>query len=139
MNSRVTHAGGIVFRGTTPNIEILLVTAKRNRRAWIFPKGHVEKCETLEETAVREVEEEAGVVGDIVAAIGPPVEFDGPTEHVSVQYFLIRMVKETSETDGRKKRWVPFEDAERLLTYDNTRALMPYVRAHREKHSLHGA
>jgi len=128
----VTHAGGIVYRGTEPNLEILLVSAKRNPRAWIFPKGHIEADETLEEAALREVEEEAGVVGEIVASIGPPVEFDAPTEHVRVQYFLIRMVTETPETDGRKKRWVPFDDAERLLTYDNTRNLMTYVREHRE-------
>jgi 8-oxo-dGTP pyrophosphatase MutT (NUDIX family) len=135
----VTHAGGIVYRAKGSDFEILLVTAKGNPSAWIFPKGHIEAGETAEQAALREVEEEAGVVGELVGPVGPPIEFDTPAEHVRVQYFLVRMQKESPDTDGRDKRWVPFDDAEGMLAYDNTRGLVREARMVREGHRLHGA
>ncbi len=47
--------GGLVFN---ENEEVLFI--KRNGK-WDLPKGGVEKNETMEETAIREVEEETGV------------------------------------------------------------------------------
>jgi mutator protein MutT len=125
----VTHAGGIVYRLKERDVEILLVSAKRDPGAWIFPKGHIEAGETPEQAAIREVHEEAGVVGDLVGAVGAPIEFDTPRERVRVQYFLICMTNESPETDGRAKRWVAIDEADRLLTYDNTRGLVRDARA----------
>ena len=34
---------------------------KTGKGTWALPGGHVENCETLEETAIREVEEEVGI------------------------------------------------------------------------------
>ena len=135
----MTHAGGIVYRKKGSNFEILLVTAKRNPSAWIFPKGHIEAGETPEQAALREVEEEAGVVGDMVGPVGRPIKFDTPVERVSVQYFLVRMRKESRETDGRDKRWVRFDDAAAMLTYDNLRGLVRAAKAVREGRRRHDA
>lgn len=135
----MTHAGGIVYRKKGSDFEILLVTAKRNPRAWIFPKGHIEDGETPEQAALREVEEEAGVVGELVGPVGRPIKFDTPVERVRVQYFLVRMRKESPETDGRDKRWVPFDEAAGLLTYDNLRGLVRAAKAVREGRRSHGA
>src|SRR5262245_15163023 len=51
-------AGGIVQRDG----ELLLVKVKnlKGQVVWTFPKGHIEKGETLEQTAEREVLEETG-------------------------------------------------------------------------------
>jgi 8-oxo-dGTP pyrophosphatase MutT (NUDIX family) len=51
------------MRAETP--EFLLVTSRRRPKQWVYPKGHVEDGERPEETAVREVEEEAGVLARI--------------------------------------------------------------------------
>ena len=51
----VTAAGGMVFNDKK---EILFIY--RNKR-WDLPKGKIEKGETLEESAIREVEEETGI------------------------------------------------------------------------------
>lgn len=57
-------AGGIVIFGNT----ILLL--KKYNGDWVLPKGKVELNETLEETAVREVYEEASVKVKVISYIG---------------------------------------------------------------------
>lgn len=52
--------GGIVYRKFHGNTEILLIKHIKSGY-WSFPKGHVEKGETEEETAVREIKEETGI------------------------------------------------------------------------------
>ncbi len=53
-------AGAVVFyRGHDNKIEYLLL--QRREKSWGFPKGMIEKGEKLEETALRETREEAGL------------------------------------------------------------------------------
>lgn len=54
-------AGGVVFRIKNNQLEFLLLQDVKGR--WSIPKGHVESGETLEQTAVREIGEETGLVG----------------------------------------------------------------------------
>ena len=54
-------AGGIVFCRQDENIYIVLV--QREDGSWVLPKGHKENDDkTLEETAIREVSEETGLL-----------------------------------------------------------------------------
>ena len=64
------RAGGIVFRNENNQIEFLLVTSNSNRNRWIIPAGHVEAGESYQETALREVAEEAGVEAAIFSTLG---------------------------------------------------------------------
>lgn len=52
--------GAVVFRKINDEYRFLLIKNKRSNN-WGFPKGHMEKGETREQTAVREVLEETGV------------------------------------------------------------------------------
>ena len=54
-------AGGVVFRIKNGALEFLLLQDVKGR--WSIPKGHVESGETLEQTAVREIGEETGLMG----------------------------------------------------------------------------
>jgi 8-oxo-dGTP pyrophosphatase MutT (NUDIX family) len=117
-----------VFRRNDGAISILLVRARRDPTIWIFPKGHIEPGETEAETALRETREEAGVSGDLVGPIGAPNEFHNGRELVRVQYFLIRAVTETAETDGREKRWFTFDEAVSAVPYDDMRRLLAQAR-----------
>lgn len=53
----VVGAGGVVFNATGA---VLLL--RHANGSWVFPKGHIEAGESALEAALREVEEEAGVV-----------------------------------------------------------------------------
>ena len=57
-------AGGIVFFGN----DVLLL--RKSNGNWVLPKGKIEDDEMKEETALREVFEEAGVKGKILEYIG---------------------------------------------------------------------
>ena len=57
-------SGGVVVFGNT----ILLL--KKFNGDWVLPKGRIEKDETLEEAALREVLEESGVKAKILNYIG---------------------------------------------------------------------
>src|SRR5690625_2968385 len=50
-------AGGVIFNG-----EGNVLVIRRVNGPWVFPKGHIDPGETALEAALREVEEEAGVV-----------------------------------------------------------------------------
>ncbi|MFA6429018.1 MAG: NUDIX domain-containing protein [Patescibacteria group bacterium] len=52
-------AGGIIYRRRGGNIEIFFIKDPYGR--WTFPKGHKELGESLAQTAVREIKEEAGL------------------------------------------------------------------------------
>jgi 8-oxo-dGTP pyrophosphatase MutT (NUDIX family) len=53
--------GAVVFRRDDKKILYLLLAY--NPKYWGFPKGHVEKKETEEETLRREIKEETGIKG----------------------------------------------------------------------------
>jgi 8-oxo-dGTP pyrophosphatase MutT (NUDIX family) len=120
----VPQAGGIVVRRDGDRLSVLLVRAKKDPSLWIFPKGHIEPGETAMQTALRETREEAGIEGDVLGAVGEPLEFQSGKEIVSVQYFAIRPRTERPETDGREKRWFTIDDALNVLCFDTARALL---------------
>ena len=101
MPDPVRQAGGIAFRGSGSDLSILLVTSKKQPGFWIFPKGHVEPGETAAEAGVRETQEEAGVTGELLGPVGPPLEYDWGGRRYSVQYLLIRATSESPATRPR--------------------------------------
>ena len=105
-----THAGGVVFRLTGDEPEFLLVTARRSPGTWVFPKGRIERDETPEQAAVREVEEEAGVQAQIVSVLGDITVDLGP-ETQRIRYFLMSLVKDGAPGEGRRSRWATARDA----------------------------
>src|ERR1051325_5923127 len=66
VKSQWSHAGGVVRRTVNDEVQYLIVAASDNPDIWVLPKGHIEKGETPEAAAVREVMEEAGVRASIV-------------------------------------------------------------------------
>jgi 8-oxo-dGTP pyrophosphatase MutT (NUDIX family) len=121
--SGYSHAGGIVARTVNGEPEYLLVEASRKRGLWVLPKGHIETGETPEDAAVREVDEEAGVLATIVARAGD-IEFAVDRRPVRVVFFLMRYQGESSHLPERARAWHRYDDALRLVHFDDTRCVL---------------
>jgi 8-oxo-dGTP pyrophosphatase MutT (NUDIX family) len=118
-----THAGGVVVRGRGAELRVLLVTAKRQPNQWVFPKGHIESGETVEEAAIREVEEEAGVVATVSQPIGT-LEFRNMRGVVRAQFFLMAFVSEGPPREDRRRAWFTATEARQALGYEDSRMLV---------------
>ena len=122
--SVIRQAGSIVVRLYTEELQVLLVTAKRNPRNWIFPKGHIEEGETAEAAALREAKEEAGVTGALIGPAGV-LEYGFLGAKVRVDYFVLEFNREVGPPeDGRSRVWCSLDDALDRLSYKNTRKLL---------------
>ena len=107
-------AGGFVVDVTG----LILVREPKNHfdgYVWTFPKGGVDKGETDEQGAIREVREESGVDVQIVAPI--PGEWKGGTS--INRYFLMDYLGELPEghdDETEQVAWVTYDDAKALLS-----------------------
>jgi 8-oxo-dGTP pyrophosphatase MutT (NUDIX family) len=126
--SRYSHAGGVVARTVDGEREYLLVEASRSPGVWVLPKGHIEAKETAEAAAVREVEEEAGVRAAVVARAGES-EYAVDGKPVRVVYFLMRYKGETKRQEDRALAWRRYDEALRLLPFDNARRVLTQAHA----------
>ncbi|HSP37522.1 MAG TPA: NUDIX hydrolase [Frankiaceae bacterium] len=132
-----TSAGGLVLDAPAPDARAALIGRldRRNRLLWSLPKGHVEAGETIEATAVREVREETGIVGRILAPLGT-IDFwfvaDGSRVHKTVHHFLLlAQGGELSDDDVEvaEVAWVPLAEVGRCLAYVDERKLVDGVPA----------
>jgi diadenosine hexaphosphate hydrolase (ATP-forming) len=119
----VAEAGGIVVRVVEGTPRYLLVTAKDNPAAWIFPKGHIEPGEAPADAAVREVREEAGIESHVLMALGS-LSFQRGGQTIAVQFFLLKYSGESATHEPRTIRWCLEEEALALLSFGETRALL---------------
>lgn len=122
----IEQAGAIVLGDRHGQPATLLVTGKRNPGHWVFPKGHVEPGETLEEAALREAHEEAGVRGEIVRRAGT-IDFEIGRDTIRVHYFLVRTTDDGTPEHGRRLGWFGLDAALAALPFENSRALLKSV------------
>jgi 8-oxo-dGTP pyrophosphatase MutT (NUDIX family) len=132
-----TSAGGIVLDHHGPDASAALIGRidRRGRLLWSLPKGHLEAGESPEAAAVREVAEETGITGEVVAPLGS-IDFwfvaDGHRVHKTVHhYLLVRTAGELSDEDIEVSEvaWVPLPEAMERLAYADERALVEKVPA----------
>lgn len=104
-------------------------TDRRGRLLWSLPKGHIEEGETSEQTAIREVAEETGIKGEVVAELGS-IDYwfvtEGRRVHKTVHHYLLRSVGgELSDADIEVTQvaWVPLSELNSRLAYADERRL----------------
>jgi len=127
-----TSAGGIVIRFIDGAPQLVVGKRKRDRDGvtWTLPKGTPNPRETTEETALREVREESGLDVSIVRRF-ESIDYSfqqGRTRiHKTVHYFLMvptggDLGRHDHEFD--EVRWIGFDEAATLLTFETERALV---------------
>lgn len=116
----IVGAGGVVFN---PKKEVLLI---RDRLGyWCFPKGHVDRGENLEQTALREVEEETGIVGKVKAELSTTQYTNNKGIARQIHWFLMRgkgKIKLEKGLNGAG--FFEVEDARRVLAFPEDVALL---------------
>ena len=126
----VRAAGGIVLRGEGPDRSVALVHRPRYDD-WSFPKGKLDDGEDEAAAALREVEEETGLRCRLGPSVGAVTYRDRRGRAKVVRYF--RMDADggrfTPNHEVDDLRWVPIEDAVRLLSYAHDRSLLRQVLA----------
>lgn len=131
MNSRTEiSAGGVVYRKKAETYEVL-VSKHSGYHKWVLPKGLVEKGESLEATAVREVAEEVGVKARIIEKIGEPEEYvytlHGERIFKKVYYFLMEYVSGSEaehDFEMEEVKWTSFSEAIALMGYDGAKRIL---------------
>jgi len=121
-------AGVIVFRIENGRPLYLLL---KHPSYWGFPKGHLEDGETEEDTARRELAEEAGLTEvEIVPDFREVIEYwfkkEGHSIHKKVIFFLARTENTdlTLSSEHEDAGWFDFVESERRARYRSQRALL---------------
>jgi 8-oxo-dGTP pyrophosphatase MutT (NUDIX family) len=146
---RVFSSGGIVVKDD--NGLKVMVTQHSSHHGWDFPKGHVESGEAVEAAALREVQEETGVVAEIVEKVGKSEYFykDPPSHEASegkgekvfkiVIYFLMKYTGEGEATTAWEVSeivWLDPGDVEKKLTFKGSKEVWKTARAMIDKLDL---
>src|SRR4051794_27246208 len=126
-----TSAGGLVVdrSGERPQVALIGRRDRRGRLLWSLPKGHVESGETAEDAAVREVEEETGIRGRVMASLGT-IDYWFVAEnrriHKTVHHYLLEASGgELSDADIEvdEVAWVALDELRERLAYAGERRL----------------
>jgi phosphohistidine phosphatase len=111
----IFQASVIPFQRRNGQLEFCLITTRKGN--WIFPKGIIDPGETIQQTAIKEALEEAGIRGRI---LDPPLggyEYFkwGTTLSVTVLLMEVSDVEDTWEENWRQRRWFTVDQARALV------------------------
>lgn len=127
-----TSAGGLVV-DEQGRAALIARTNRGGRLVWSLPKGHLEDGETLEAAAVREVSEETGITGRVVAPLGV-IDFyftaSDRRVHKTVHHYLLKAESgelNSSDIEVDEVDWVPLSEVSARLGYADERRLMAQV------------
>jgi 8-oxo-dGTP pyrophosphatase MutT (NUDIX family) len=106
---------------------------------WALPKGNVSRGDSPEVTALREVTEETGLEGDLVGKLGDVKYFyvrkGGERVFKVVTFFLVRYrrgrigeIPPEHAHEVEEARWLPLDDAPKLLAYKGEREMAEQAR-----------
>ncbi len=131
---REFSAGGVLVRRLRGRWWLAAIRPNgKPEGVWALPKGLVDPGETGAETALREVAEETGLTGRLDGKLGD-VRYvytrRGERVFKVVSFFLLRYTRGRigdlptgMELEVAEARWLPLEEAPRLLAYGGEREM----------------
>ena len=130
---REFSAGGVVVRRLRGQWRLAAIRPAGKENIWALPKGLIGPGESAADAAVREVTEETGVEGRLVEKLGDiryVYTWRGERVFKVVSFFLVRYIRgrlgnvpEAFRYEVADTRWLPLEDAPRLLSYKGEREM----------------
>jgi 8-oxo-dGTP pyrophosphatase MutT (NUDIX family) len=127
---REFSAGGVCVRRIEGRDHVAAIRVKGGQ-VLALPKGNIDPGESPDQTARREVREEAGVDGEVVEKLGD-VEYwyvrrTGTRVFKNVAFYLLSYISGSVEDHDHEvdsAEWVPLEDAEDLLQYKGEKQMV---------------
>lgn len=120
-----------MYRQLASGTQILMIQDRVGR--WTIPKGHVEEGERLEQTALREVREETGLVDLKIRDKLDKIHFfyrkDGKLIFMTTYVFLMEAIKKSDELVPENSegiadvKWFDADEALKLIEYRDTEKL----------------
>ena len=130
---REFSAGGVVVRKIRGAWHVAAIRPGGKTDVWALPKGLIGQGEAPADTAIREVTEETGVRGRLVEKLGDiryVYTWKGERVFKVVSFFLVRYsggrlgdITEEFRHEVAETRWLPLEEAPRLLAYKGEREM----------------
>jgi 8-oxo-dGTP pyrophosphatase MutT (NUDIX family) len=138
---REFSAGGVLLKSIRGRPMVAAIRPRgKPEGVWALPKGNLDPGERPDETALREVFEETGVHGHLVEKLGD-VKYaytrgDRTRVFKIVSFYLLRAgrgrigdIEERMRIEVDEARWLPLDDAPRLLAYGGEREMARKARA----------
>jgi len=138
---REFSAGGVLVKTIRSRLMVAAIRPRgKPEGIWALPKGNIDPGEKPDETALREVFEESGVHGHLVEKLGD-VKYtytrrDGERVFKIVSFYLLRAgrgrigdIEERMRIEVAEARWLPLDEAPRLLAYGGEREMVARARA----------
>jgi 8-oxo-dGTP pyrophosphatase MutT (NUDIX family) len=131
---REFSAGGVLVRTVRGRPMVAVIRPQGKQEGlWALPKGRIDPGEEPAETAIREVREETGVEGRLVAKLGDVryvYTWNGQRIFKVVSFYLLRAgrgrigaIDERMRVEVAEAAWLPLEEAPRLLAYRGEREM----------------
>jgi len=137
---REFSAGGVVVKTIRGRPMVAAIRPQgKPEGVWALPKGNLDPGEKPAETAVREVFEETGVHARLVEKLGD-VKYTytrrgGERVFKIVSFYLLRAgrgrigdIEERMRIEVAEARWLPLDEAPRLLAYGGEREMVQKAR-----------
>src|SRR5712692_9747799 len=134
VKTTAVSAGAFILRDVGGELKIALAHHQNSEKEWVLPKDHVEAGESIEQAALREIEEEAGLaavklIKHLGSIVRQSVKSNGDIVDKTIHYYVAYalgqdQLQAPSDSRFREVGWFSPEQALELIPYEDDRAFL---------------